>query len=287
MPSNTSSPVRLEAIEPPPWRLFPSLPGDSGTLVPTIDPPSDASFRAHYFLPQRPVVIRGLCSDWRATTAWSFDSIRRNIGSRVVPAFPTKDGMLGYDEEAGTVARTGVFSELLDSIEHDAKPKWFLMLYPGTDVPEFEADVQAPEYCSRALWKKSRVTIAGPGALTPLHREIADNFFCVFSGEKEFVLFPANETRNLYALSVLSGAPHFSHVEPRDSDLSRFPRVSKVTPWRCTLRAGDAIYVPRRWWHAVSTSQPAVGMGYWWAEGIHSTLPLAAAAYKKLRALKT
>jgi hypothetical protein len=280
----------VPAAPPPPagaWSLFPSLCGDSGTVVPAIDPPSDASFRAHYYEPQRPVILRGLCAPWRASTAWSFTELKRRLGETPVPAFPTKAGMIDYAAETGTVSLRKRFSELLDTIQTADRPPWFLMLYPAVDVPELLPDVEFPEYCSRALWKNARITIAGRSASTPLHREISDNFFCLFSGRKEFALFPPGETRDLYGLGLRSGAPHISRVAPEAPDLSDFPRAAKLTPWRCQVNAGDVLYVPRRWWHAVATHEPAVGMGCWWAEGLHAALPLAAQAYKKIRAIET
>lgn len=36
-------------------------------------------------------------------------------------------------------------------------------------------------------------------------------------------------------------------------------------PWlECELRGGEALYIPRRWWHAVTALSASLSISYWW-----------------------
>jgi hypothetical protein len=179
------------------------------------------------------------------------------------------------------------FDEFARRIAAGGTPEWFLQLSPDEGLPELVGDIEVPIYSRRAHWRERRITIGGPGTTTPIHRELPDNIFSVFRGEKEVALFAPSDSRHLYGFGPLSGVPHLSRVDPRCYDPDRFPRLRRSKPFHCRVRAGDALLIPRGWWHTVHTLEPSIALGSWWAVGAWSLLPLAATAYKRLLGIRT
>ena len=97
--------------------------------------------------------------------------------------------------------------------------------------------------------------ISSAGCDTSLHFDAfdPDNFHFVACGAKEIVLFPPDEAENLYCF----GGPRYltrfaAAVDPFRPDMARFPRYGSVsTGLRATLNAGDVVYIPAFYWHAL------------------------------------
>lgn len=258
---------------------------EGSEVVPEIDPPSPLDWK-HRLRTRRPFVVRGLASDWGAHR-WTFDEVATRVGARPVPVVRLHDGVLGYRKHHGMDYEEQPFDTFTRRIAGGGAPEWFLQLNPDQYLPELVCDLRVPVYSRRAHWRDRKITIAGPGTATPLHRELPDNFFTVFCGEKEVALFSPSDSRYLYGFGPFSGIPHLSKVDPRRCDEDRFPRLHRSKPFHCRLRAGDVLLIPRGWWHAVYTVEPSIALGSWWAVGAWSLLPRAATAYKRVLGIRT
>lgn len=112
------------------------------------------------------------------------------------------------------------------------------------------------------LWIGNAVTVAP-------HFDVADNIAVVVAGRRRFVLFPPEQTANLYPGPMdqtPAGVP-ISMVPLGDADLNRFPRYRAALDAALVaeLEPGDAIVIPYLWWHGVQSLAPFnVLMNYWW-----------------------
>lgn len=98
-------------------------------------------------------------------------------------------------------------------------------------------------------------------------------YFFKLSGEKKLILFDPHQNENLYeghipeamlSFDSSSGTFHrelllestsmvMSPVDLVKPDLEKFPNYSKANRLECTLRAGDALFMPAFWWHEVQS----------------------------------
>lgn len=46
-------------------------------------------------------------------------------------------------------------------------------------------------------------------------------------------------------------------------DPERYPLFAKAQPLSCTLRAGEALYIPPRWWHWVTSYDRNIALNFW------------------------
>jgi hypothetical protein len=83
-------------------------------------------------------------------------------------------------------------------------------------------------------------------------------------------LFPPEEVASLY-IGPIDNPPPLSIVDVEAPDLERFPRFAQAlrTAQVAELSPGDALFIPRHWWHHVTSLDSYNAMvNYWW--GAHS-----------------
>ncbi len=103
---------------------------------------------------------------------------------------------------------------------------------------------------------------------TQIHNDRDHNLACVIAGQRRFVLFPPEQVANLY-IGPIDNPPPLSLVDPEAPDLERFPRFREALEAAqvAHLGPGDALLMPRYWWHHVTSRSPWNAMvNYWWGD---------------------
>jgi lysine-specific demethylase 8 len=92
----------------------------------------------------------------------------------------------------------------------------------------------------------------GPaGTYTGLHYDIAPNLFAQFYGEKEFTLYPPEQTPFLYPATKYDIGSVLSEVDARSPDMSAHPLFAHANGVKVRVEAGQVLYTPAGWWHDV------------------------------------
>jgi len=127
----------------------------------------------------------------------------------------------------------------------------------------------------------------GNRAITQTHFDLYDNLVCMVAGTKRFILFPPEQTKNLYMGPLehtVSGVPA-SMADIDRPDFGRFPRLREALAAGQTaeLKPGDVLFVPYMWWHQVM-SDDAFNMqvNYWWNPAADMPQPMQALAHALL-----
>ena len=106
----------------------------------------------------------------------------------------------------------------------------------------------------------------GGGSTTPLHFDALENLLVVVRGRKEVTLWHPQHSSLLYPRDD-GAAAIFSRADIYHPDFDAFPLLREALPLglRAELSAGDALYLPRHWWHAVRapSGQLNVSLSYW------------------------
>jgi hypothetical protein len=114
-----------------------------------------------------------------------------------------------------------------------------------------------------------RLWLGGP-VKTQTHNDRDHNLACVIAGRRRFLLFPPEEVASLY-IGPIDNPPPLSIVDVEAPDLERFPRFAQAlrTAQVAELSPGDALFIPRHWWHHVTSLDAYNAMvNYWW--GAHA-----------------
>ena len=134
---------------------------------------------------------------------------------------------------------------------------------------ELDADARPPPAHLAALGARLRGAPAayiGGGSTTPLHFDALENLLVVVRGRKDVTLWHPQHTPLLYPRDD-GAAAIFSRADIYHPDFDAFPLLREALPLglRAELAAGDALYLPRGWHHAVSapSGQLNVSLSYW------------------------
>ena len=232
---------------------------------------------------REPFVVRGLVADWplvaagnqgaRAVRSYLLDHARDRPFSVSIGA-PGHDGRMFYDTDMQMNFRTGtgkladIFAGM-DKAEELGESRTVYLA--SIDIPSHfdgldEAnpiDLGARDPL-KSIWIGTRTLIAA-------HNDFPDNLACVAVGRRRFTLFPPDQFRNLY-LGPIDNTPAgrtVSMVDFHDPDFERYPRFREALDHAMVveLGPGDAIHIPRLWWHHIEGLEPFnVLVNYWWRE---------------------
>jgi hypothetical protein len=109
----------------------------------------------------------------------------------------------------------------------------------------------------------------GHASRVSAHYDTMDNIACVVAGHRRFTLFAPQTIPQLYVGPIdhtMAGQP-VSLAASAAPDDPRYPRFQEVRDQALVaeLEPGDAIYIPKLWWHQVeATSSFNALVNYWW-----------------------
>jgi hypothetical protein len=228
----------------------------------------------------RPVVIRGLVADWPVVkAARGLRTLRDylatfDVGGRVEvfigdPAIRGKyyynPGLKGFNFER----RTMKLIEALDCVL-EAGPSG-QSVYVGSvptaeSLPGFAADNPMPLAASGAgprIWLGTAANISS-------HYDTFDNLACVVAGRRRFTLYAPDLIGRLYVGpldNTMSGPPVSLAASAPVGSEPQFPLFEEIRDQalHAELEPGDALYLPKLWWHQVQSISPLNGLvNYWW-----------------------
>jgi len=227
-----------------------------------------------------PVVLRGLVRHWPAVQAASPAAFRDYAGrfdaGGEVEAFfgdPAIAGKYYYrDDLAGFnfTRRKMRFGAALDTaIRHLDEPgsqSVYIGSVPvGSYLPGFAVDNPMPLLPSSV---EPRIWL-GHASTVSFHYDTVDNLACVVAGMRRFTLYSPLLIDSLYVGPIdntMAGQPVSLAASARP-DPAQYPRFEAVRDQGLTaeLGPGDAIYMPKLWWHQVEGLSPFNGLvNYWW-----------------------
>ncbi len=240
---------------------------------------------------QKPVVIRGFSQGWPLVAAAkqspeAFAAYLKRFyngkKARILLAPPSANKRFYYNEDMTGInyisgeERIDLFlGRLLQFADRDLYPAVSMQnallgeFFPGLvdqNRSDFFKDAEP------RLW-------VGNEGIVSAHYDGADNIASVVAGRRRFILFPPEQTANLYPGSLNftpAGAPT-SMVNLNDPNFERYPRfkTALANAYCVELDPGDAIFIPLLWWHHVeSLSKVNALINCWWnASLLKGTMP--------------
>jgi hypothetical protein len=240
------------------------------------------AFREAVTLPCAPVVLRDACRSWPAVEAGRTSAtsllayVERFATDRPAELFVGEAAIGGRyfygDSPEGFNFKRNVMSlaQALRPIEDFANAPESGTAYMGS----LPADQYAPGFAvENALsfmpaTAKPRLWI-GNASNVSCHYDNFDNLACVVAGRRRFTLFPPDAIADLYVGPIdhtMAGPPVSLAAGTPPGD-TRFPRfeAARERALVVELLPGDALYLPKLWWHQVEATDPInLLVNYWW-----------------------
>jgi hypothetical protein len=232
--------------------------------------------------PCLPVVLRGLVDDWRITAAGrrSPAAVRDHLlpldaGGEIeaffgAPAIEGKyfytDDLKGFNFERRRMKLRDAIEAIVSSIDTPGSPSVYAGSLPTSDYLPGFADENPMRWLNPSIGP--RVWI-GHASNVSSHYDTMDNLACVAAGARRFTLFAPQLIDKLYVGPIdhtMAGQP-VSLAASSAPDKIRYPLFEQIKDQSLVveLQAGDALYLPKLWWHKVESTAPFnVLVNYWW-----------------------
>jgi hypothetical protein len=244
--------------------------------------PTAEQFRNEILPFGQPAVLRDVARDWPLVIAGKQDQHKcmemlaahaTDAAVEILRADPEEEGRFHYGRDGRSLnfvrgrASLPTFLAALREEEETARP--YAMAVQGLLaerlIPGFataHSIPMAPASVEPRLW-------IGNAAKVATHQDPVDNVAVVASGRRRFTLFPPSAEPNLYMGPTYPtpAGTAVSMVHVTAPDLERFPLFSSAldSAQEAELAAGDAIYIPRDWFHHVETlDRFNMLVNYWW-----------------------
>lgn len=261
-------------ISPPPGRPVPRL---------ALAACSRDEFRRSFVAPAAPVVIEGVASSWPASIRWTLPALRERFAEAEVQIMRAPGGRVDNTGRGGTSSDPSTLGRYLEALAAGALDPGYLVTRWEALPEALRAEVRWPELCGDPRWSRSTLWLGPRGIVSPLHFDVPDNLYVVVRGRKRFTLIPPRDSWNVRPHGLLSGQAQYARLDPERPEAE--PRYAGAHPWVAELGDGDALYIPRFWWHHARGLELTFAVNFWWASGAGAWLARAAEGWKRLRGL--
>lgn len=230
---------------------------------------------------QSPIVIRGFAKNWPLVAAaqrrpqdFAAYLLRFYNGkkARIFVAPPAANKRFFYNDDLTDVnyisgeERVDLFlGRLLELIERETYPAISMQNSSPSELLPGLSDENPSDFFPAT---EPRLWVGNEGIVSA-HYDGADNIACVVAGRRRFILFPPDQTGNLYPgpLNFTPAGAPVSLVDLHAPDFERYPlfKTALANAYCAELEPGDAIFIPMLWWHHVeSLAKVNALMNYWW-----------------------
>ncbi|XP_067335690.1 bifunctional peptidase and (3S)-lysyl hydroxylase JMJD7 isoform X2 [Channa argus] len=245
--------------------------------VPYLDkPPDPLHFYRNWISPNKPCIIRNAFNHWPALSRWTLDYLREKVGSKVISVAVTPNGYadaVSGDRFVMPEERQMRFSSVLDIMEGKVEKSGVFYVQKQCsnlleELPELTDDLEP-----HVPWMSTAL----------VHKDHYENLYCVVSGEKTFILLPPTD-RPFIPYGVYQPAVYLQRdngefevvdqsdsekvpwipLDPLDPDLERYPQYCRASPVRCSVKAGEMLYLPSMWFHHVQQSHGCIAVNFWY-----------------------
>jgi hypothetical protein len=240
--------------------------------------PDALSFMRKVAEPCQPVVIRTLVGHWPAgvSAAHFKDYLKQFDAGKITEVFTGppeiggryyyNDDLSGFNFERERMRLGDALERIVLTAGQAGRPSMYLGSVTTDDhLPGFSAQNSLSMLDGTTA---GRIWLGHPSKVSA-HYDSLDNLACVVAGVRRFTLFPPEVTDRLYMGPIdftMAGQP-VSLAAAAGRDDERYPLFREVRDRALVaeLRAGDAIYIPKLWWHQVEATSPFnVLVNYWW-----------------------
>ncbi len=208
---------------------------------------SRESFREKYQVPQRPVVLRGLWKDYPATTKWTIDYFKKELGNIMVGVYDAAGEK--PDRSTKGAPKKMRFADYLDTITAGPSDLRLFLFNILKHKPELRNDFDYPPITSRYLKQLPFMFFGGKDSVVRMHQDMdfANVFLTQLHGRKRVVLFSPAYSKFLYRYPFNV----HSSVDIGNPDFEKYPALRFVEGQTCILEPGDTLFMPSGYWHYI------------------------------------
>jgi len=221
--------------------------------VATCESLEPSQFLSRFGTPNLPFLLKNGMGETPAMQKWDWQFFAQGYGDRLIIVYRTKNRN-NYERMT--------LKEYIDYIHtsNDADPLYLLDWFVDKNCPELRQDYTVPAYFHSWTDKfapkfrpKFLAFYIGPkNSASPLHIDILSTsaWNAVFRGAKLWVFYPPEQSKLLYG----------GKVNPFNPDPEKYPLFKQAQGFYAIQQAGDLIFTPSNWWHAVFNMEHTISL---------------------------
>jgi hypothetical protein len=216
--------------------------------IDTVDTITPADFKKNYLDARRPLVIKGLTSDWPARQKWTPEYLKKVVGKQVVPLYD--NAKADPSKPINSAAAEMPFDEYIDLIMSHPTELRIFFFNIFKQAPQLLNDIVLPkDLMGGFLESMPAMFFGGSNSVTFLHYDIdlPHIFHTHFHGRKHVILFENKWKRRLYCLPNATYA--LEDYDVANPDIKKFPALDGVEGIEVFLEHGDTLFMPTGYWH--------------------------------------
>lgn len=215
--------------------------------VDTVQDISKEVFLKKYFIPQKPVLIKGYARKWKDVDKWNLDYIYDKVGEQQVGLYDNKpaDPNKATDEPV-THMRFRDYIELIKSEPSDYR----IFFYIITDhLPELLKNFTYPDLGFKYFKRIPTLFFGGSEARVLMHYDVdlGDLLHFQFEGKKRVLLFAPDQSAFLYKVPLSVHTVY--NIDYENPDYQQFPALEYAQGYEIIMEHGDALFMPSGYWH--------------------------------------
>lgn len=219
--------------------------------VDVVDEISPEDFREHYYLQQKPLVIKKLSRKWKAYSKWSFEHLSNCAGHKMVGVYNNvkSDAYTPVNKPDDEI----LFRRYIEMIQKGPVELRIFLFNIFRHAPKLKDDFTYPDELIPGFLKKyPMLFVGGKGSVTHMHfdMDMSHVLHTQFAGKKRVLLFDYAQKDKLYRLpfSVLSMV-NFQHYWENWGEEEKFPALSQLQGYDFVMDHGDTLFMPSGYWH--------------------------------------
>jgi hypothetical protein len=216
-------------------------------------------FKKNYFLPQQPVVIKGLIDNCPAGKKWDIEYIKQVCGDVLVDVFDNnnKNASSAFTKPDLKMK----FSEYVNTIIKNEPTSLRMFLFNMFRCkPELRKDFPCPPVFKGILGRIGFMFFGAKGIKVRIHQDIdmSNVLLTQFYGRKKVWLVAPKYSDLLYRL------PFNTHslVDLDHPDFLKYPGLRYIEIKECVLGHGDTLFMPSGYWHYITYLDGGFSVSY-------------------------
>lgn len=233
------------------------------TEVPRVNRLPREDFFRDFYTASRPVIITQMMEDWPARSTWTLDYLQTRFADRMVEVQSGRNSDAGYEINKTSHRKTMAFGDYVQRVRDAGRENDFYMT-AYNEGPNRQAlaelwhdIVQIPEYLDDGGASAGFLWFGPAGTITPFHHDLTNNFMAQVMGRKRVVIISACEIGQVYNQEHC-----FTHVDGRQIDFARHPRMCDVRVLSCILEPGEILFLPVGCWHFVEALDISITVSF-------------------------
>ncbi|NQY38148.1 MAG: cupin-like domain-containing protein [Alteromonadaceae bacterium] len=227
------------------------------------DTPDFSTFINVYYSKNSPVVLQKGIEHWPALKKWQPSYFLDHFGELEIEVQFGQEQYYLHESNVGQFKKTMTMRNYIESIEKGGRsnhyyltpklsknsPSGISLLFD--DIADFGQGYRTLKAgnTGASLW-------FGPkGTYTPVHYDLTNSMLVQIYGCKKVTLIPAWQVPYLYNNKGVFSVEQFANI-----DREHPPSQKNIIPVEVIFGPGDAVFIPRGWWHCVESLDVSISV---------------------------